>query len=81
MMTFKIDRNIPIPTARRGTYAKYPFKTMKVGESFAIPCTDDTVHRVQINAMAATRNHKPRKFRSAVEREGKSTYVRVWRLA
>jgi len=80
-MTFKIERGIPFPANPRREGYKYPFTTMKVGESFTIPCTDDTVHRKQINVMASTRNHKPKKFRSAVEREGKTTRVRVWRIA
>lgn len=79
---FKIERGIPQPRQHLGRRGyQYPFPAMKVGESFAVPCTDDTAHRKQINLMASTRNHKPMKFRSAIERNGKSVHVRCWRIA
>jgi hypothetical protein len=80
-MTFKIERGVPPPKNPGRAGYKYPFPTMKVGESFVIPCTDDTAHRKQINVMASTRSHKPSKFRSAIERNSKGTHVRVWRIA
>ncbi len=81
MTDFKIERSIPVPHKARDGRHKYPFATMKVGDSFAVPCTDDTVHRVQINAMASTRGHKPKRFTSRVERNGKAVSIRIWRTA
>lgn len=38
-MTYKIEKNIPMPNEKRGfgQYPKYPFADMKAGDSFAVP--------------------------------------------
>lgn len=36
--TFKVEKNIPIPKMLNGSNAlKYPWKTMKIGDSFLLP--------------------------------------------
>lgn len=34
---FKIDKNVPLPNGRAAYGSKYPFREMKVGDSFLIP--------------------------------------------
>ena len=41
MSDFKIDKNIPYPDRGNPGTSKYPFKNMKVGESFFVGCTED----------------------------------------
>ena len=36
-MTYKIEDDVPMPMDGRGLVAKYPFRDMKVDQSFAIP--------------------------------------------
>ncbi len=81
MTLYKIERTVPLPVPVKTRNSKYPFRAMKVGESFTVPCSNDTVHRVQINAMSATRPHKPKRFASRVERDGKAVRIRIWRTA
>lgn len=42
---FKIEKDIPAPLNARGAPAKYPFRQMGVGDSFAIPASDNGFYR------------------------------------
>ena len=43
MSDFKVEKGIPVPPRQ----ARYPFREMKVGESFFVPCTDEEKARIQ----------------------------------
>lgn len=59
-MTYKVEKNIPIPAVRHGggRPATYPFAELKEpGDSFFIPAADITPKRVQQAAAAYGRRH------------------------
>lgn len=66
-MTFKIDKNIPVPAANSGRKRVYPWTDMEVGDSFFVP--DKT--REQVNAVSPHGKYTKRN-----ENGG----VRVWRI-
>jgi hypothetical protein len=68
-----IEKNVPVPT--ESAKAKYPFRTMVVGDSFFVE--SDTKGRTVTKLLSATRNYPDRKF-TARQVEGG---VRVWRTA
>ena len=71
-MTLTIDKGVALPPARAGR--KYPFRLMKVGESFFAPgITQDT--------MCSMVPRKYGKWATRVWREGNIGGVRVWRIA
>lgn len=69
---YKIERNIPVPS-RTGRPSKYPFKDMKIGDSFAAPSS-------------LTSSVKTCAFRFAKNKGGKFSFrvhdgkVRCWRI-
>lgn len=71
-MTFKIEKNIKPPASR----ASYPFKEMKVGDSFLVPNpSTELSHSVRISSYGYGRNNNKR-F-SVRKAEGG---IRVWRI-
>lgn len=40
-MIFKIDKGLPMPKISKGRPRIYPFSEMEVGDSFAVPITDN----------------------------------------
>lgn len=66
----KLEKNVPIPP-RRGREAKYPWRQMKVGDSFVAPAAIR-------GCFYASAKRFGYKIRVAVE--GKNN-VRVWRTA
>jgi len=85
---YKVEQNIPMPNPTRNglAYYKYPFFTMNVGESFAVPVDPTTTlnyfrvtNRVQV---AIDRQHKRkgndgRKFCYRTDKVNR--VIRVWR--
>lgn len=71
---YKIDENVELPPKKSELRRRYPFKEMKVGDSFFISC-DDT-HRQQRRVHAAARGHKDKRFVTRQSSDG----VRVWRV-
>lgn len=76
----KVDSDIPIPEASRQGVKKYPFDTMRVGQSFLFEHNYETqrVACQRIGAIAATwvSKHKSnRKFSCRTVEGG----IRVWR--
>lgn len=74
----KIEKDKAIPATKRGPGArsKYPFKDLKVGDSFLIP---DKKKKNGIYSMLAAFNKKqakPIKITIRVEEDG----IRVWRI-
>lgn len=71
---FKLTSSVPVPTPRRGRLCKYPFNTMKVGQSFLAPLY------LRHNMQVLVSYHKRRgrgEFTCRVTPEG----IRVWRTA
>ena len=76
----EIDQFIPIPEERRGPPLKYPWDTLKVGESFLVKCAKSKRYKKQHSLLTSARlwrkrNCKTRKFRTRMVENG----VRVWR--
>ncbi len=71
---------IAMPTGRPGRKMIYPWRTMSVGESFAVPI-GRKVQRQSGTSMAgvASRVHAPRQFRARFI-DGKKPVVRIWRV-
>ena len=77
MPSYTVDKDVPMPAPgnRPGAVARYPFRSMEIGDSFFVPEGDfplDTVRR------AAVRNSEylGRTFKAAKMPGG----VRVWRF-
>lgn len=64
----KIEKNVPIPD-NAGRPSLYPWRTLKVGESFL-------VNQPKFMVGNANTRHAPKKF--VTKKEGKGT--RVWRI-
>ena len=75
----KIDKNIPLPSTRAaggGRPAKYPFKQMKVGDSFFIPGK-------KASDLSSSMSHARRNGINLVCRvayKGDDIGVRIWRV-
>ena len=78
-MTYKIDKDIPIPiTKRRGRPTKYPFAKMDVGDSVFFPG-----ERIKGNAYMAAINYasgRDVRFKSRTVIEDGVEGIRVWRV-
>ncbi len=70
-MGFKIEGNIPCPTQQ----SKYPFKEMKVGDSFLVPKHFEM--RVRTASQYFSKRNAPYKFSVAKTVDG----ARIWRIA
>lgn len=68
-MTVTIEKNVPMP--EKGTYSKYPWKTMEVGDSFFVIVSESARSAMSSNA-------KRFGIRVMTRKEGDG--VRVWRI-
>ena len=77
-MSFKIEKNIPIPDECKKRSCKYPFRLMEVGDSFLVePKQGESPRDTQTRVLCASRNYKNMRFRTKViEDEG----IRCWRV-
>ena len=74
---FQIEDGIEIPAlTRHNTEAKYPFKQMKVGQSFFVPCTEENAKKVRTSISSSARSAKVRHVTRIAEGG-----LRVWRVA
>lgn len=71
----KIDKGIPMPTARSGI-AVYPWADMEIGDSFAVQLIDR--ERVR-SAASLQRERRGWSFVTRTVTEDGDTVVRVWR--
>jgi hypothetical protein len=82
----KIDRNIPMPSARGGggvMSTKYPWAKMKIGDSFIFPNTKEGMQRTQryAGSVAAVAGYRlGTKYATRVVKENGRSIVRVWRI-
>lgn len=79
MSKFKVEKNIPVSKATWGKIYKYPFREMKIGDSFLLPkkefATYDQVMKVRTNCCAYGRRNKV-KFTVRKTEQG----YRIWRI-
>jgi len=80
-----IDDAVPVPARRgrrTGAPVKYPFDSLEVGQSFALP---DAAGRAARKAMyAANRRAKQTRFQAGLDVEASTAEVkvyRIWRIA
>jgi hypothetical protein len=83
-MTFKIDKNVPMPKISKGRPRIYPFPEMEVGDSFAVPITDDlslgnNTNSSPLRSVAAA---YARKYggRFSVQLDRSNKIMRCWRV-
>lgn len=70
-MSIAIDRGIPLPEVRK--FNNYPYKEMKVGESFFVPAISV---KLMCNNNIRMNKSTGMKFTARKEKDG----VRVWRI-
>lgn len=84
----KIEKGIPVGHGRplgkpRGRAEAYPFRAMKIGDSFFVKCPDPEVRRTNLlNAACHLRRWRPEThgdFRITTSLEANG--VRAWRIA
>lgn len=88
-MKYIIDDEVPVPPKKRGpgALAKYPFKLLKVKQSFFVPLeANDTIERLEARVKnAGFRASKDASLtfvcRARNAEEHKEVGVRVWRTA
>lgn len=74
-MEFKIDKNVPLPTAGRPRI--YPWDQLEVGDSFAFKA--ETRHQMERIRSAGYHFGKTRGMKFAFRRESECQY-RCWRI-
>lgn len=83
---YAIEHSIPVPASRfngKGTLGapcKYPFRQMKRGDSFAVPCGNDKPSIAQTR-IAATAGYWAKKLNAKFATRITGEAVRVWRVA
>ena len=87
---YKVEKNIPMPSPTRDgvpTY-KYPFFTMEVGDSFAVPVDPTTtLNYIKVRARVgmAIRQQRERKANGernfSIRTDKVNRVIRVWRTA
>lgn len=75
---FEIEQGVPIPPRGSGrSVAKYPFRHLKIGESFFVPCGDaQEAARIRQSIANCTPIHRPARFTVRRVEGG----VRAWRI-
>lgn len=74
-MKFKIESDVPIPEIDRKIY---PFKQMKVGDSFGVPFRKKRTSAVRTACSMENARNKDREFIARIDNEKYQT--RVWRI-
>jgi hypothetical protein len=73
----KVDKQQPIPARKGGRASKYPFKDMKVGDSFLIP--DKGKKNGIYGSLAHFNKGRKNPIKITIRIEGNA--LRVWRIA
>ena len=87
---YKVEKNVPMPNATRNgvPYYKYPFFSMNVGDSFAVPVDPTTTLnyikvggriRVSVQNQYKRKDNGERKFACRTDKVNR--IIRVWRTA
>lgn len=94
-MKIKIEKNVPLPSTdrynrgRRSGENAYPFRDMKVGDSFVIPVKEKWIKKPKIQQSSVHTVARlwamywglKWKFSTRSEIKNKKQYIRVWRIA
>ncbi len=75
MIVDAVESGIPVP-ARWGSLCRYPWATLKVGDSFVWPGTYDAVR----SAVQKRRSRHGEQYRYAKVTENGKHLIRVWRV-
>ena len=82
-MNIEVEKNIPIPEGRRDSQLKFPYPSMAVGDSFAVPIPSGADAGTAAARIRATSNNwgvtNNAKFLTRLVEN--KTKVRVWRVA
>lgn len=82
----QIEKNIPMPTPRKpkskpvGRAPKYPFKKMKVGDSFALHLKDEKENAVARGRLTAAAGYQRKRYRKQFTVRNVEGGLRVWRV-
>lgn len=71
---YKIEKGIAITDHNRKS--KYPFKEMKVNDSFFIPCEKEKLNNKRTSLLSSCRNMKQKFITRAVDGG-----IRIWRVS
>ena len=75
-MTFKIEKDVPMPTRTRNGGSKYPFAEMQVNDSFFVEAIGQASERRMYSAIQSYRRRFPEVKMSLRKVDGG---LRVWR--
>ena len=74
---FKMEENVPIPKAHADKKHRYPFKSMKVNDSFII----GEYSRTNMNTFSAYIHYYTKKYgMKFIQRKTEDNKIRVWRV-
>lgn len=73
---FIVEANIPAPHAGRGRKTQFPFREMKIGDSFFVAAETKPSQAVRTSAYQFASKNKEFRFVTRGEKGG----VRVWRI-
>lgn len=78
---FKVDSDVPVPDSRYREYRRYPWRSMKKGDSFFVPAGDRGAGGTQSGILQTARvGRHPFKITTRCVRESGVDGVRVWRI-
>ena len=78
---FKIEKNIPVPNERCSGKVTTQWRTLKVGESFFIPCKTTAERGYYASrVLQAARTGWGRNFKGKLTTRAYPDGVRVWRI-
>lgn len=72
----KIEQGVPVPVNRARIGSKYPFRDMKIGDSFFLPATYAKPASVRASASYFQIRNKGYRFTAHEQDNG----IRVWRI-
>ena len=77
---FKIEKDIPIPPARRSSKRKYPFNKMQIGESILIEGDRKKLRKASCAAQVYGKRNSKKFISRLLEKDGEFFGVRLWRV-
>ena len=76
----KIDKNVPMPEKGTASNPRYPYKNMKIGDSFSISLDKEPTAYNKIN-VANNKQHRTTDRRYTMRTLKSSNEIRVWRIS
>jgi hypothetical protein len=79
---FTIDHAVPLPSmaGKQGAKPKYPFASMKVGDSFFAPGDHATCQKTVVSSSWSYGRAHGKKFATSTVEENGISGVRIWRI-